>query len=104
MKRARLCCCTVLFTLFACQSPEAGKAPAKVEPAKASEPAKGNPHGGMPNLAANPHGADPHGAPPAAPTGPVNPTDVKPGGQVRAEAVDGLSLSVPTEWVRKPAS
>ena len=112
MKRARLCCCTVLFTLFACQGPEAGKAaaPAKATaPAKASEPAKASPHGGMPNLAANPHGAnphgaDPHGAMPAGPTGPVNPTDVKPGGQVRAEAIDGLSLSVPTEWVRKPAS
>jgi hypothetical protein len=113
MKPARVCCCTVLFTLLACQSPEAAKAPAKIDPVKTSEPAKANPHGAT-DLTANPHGANPHapsphganphGAPAAAPKGPVNPTDVKPSGQVRAEEIAGLTLSVPTEWTRKPAS
>lgn len=106
MKTARVCCCTVLFSLLACGGPEAAKAPEKkVEVAKAeatkTEPVKGmNPH-------ANPHaplGVNPHGAPPSEPKGPVNPTEVTPSGQVRAETIDGLSLSVPTEWVRKPGS
>jgi len=100
MTRALLCC-TVLFTMIGCQAPEAGKAPAKAEPAK-MDPVKMeakpvNPHG-------NPHAVNPHGAPPVMAKGPVNPTEVKISGGVRAEAIDGLSLSVPTEWTRKPGS
>jgi hypothetical protein len=109
MTRARLCCCSVLFTLLACQAPEAAKAPAKAAPAKAeagklepaNPPAKmeaGNPHG------VNPHAMDPHGTPPVVAKGPVNPQPVTPTGKTRSEEIDGLSLSVPTEWTRKPGS
>lgn len=96
-----LLCCTVLFTMIGCQAPEAAKAPAKAEPAK-MDPVKleakpVNPHG-------NPHAVNPHGAPPVTAKGPVNPTEVKVSGGVRAEAIDGLALSVPTEWTRKPGS
>ncbi|MBL9104586.1 MAG: hypothetical protein JNL82_26815 [Myxococcales bacterium] len=105
MTTARVCCCTALFTLLACGGPEAAKAPEKkVEVTKTevkADPAKvTNPH-------ANPHaniGVNPHAAPPTAPKGPVNPTEVTPSGKVRAETIDGLALSVPEEWVRRPGS
>jgi hypothetical protein len=106
MTRADLCCCTALFTLMACQAPEAAKTPATAEPAKAEVKADAkvdakklvNPHG-------NPHAVNPHGATaPVVAAGPVNPTDIKPSGEVRAETVDGLALSVPKEWTRKPGS
>ncbi len=98
-----LCTCIALFTL-ACQSPaatpasDAKPAPAKPADAPADKPA-------APPAAANPH-ADPHAAPQAAPTtrAPVNPSEVKPSGQVRAEKIEGITASVPTEWTRKPGS
>lgn len=100
----RVCTLSVLFMLSACQSSEAVKAPAKVEPAKVdAKEAKldakmVNPHG-------NPHAISPHGAgPQAAPQGPINPKDVTISGGVRAEEISGLSLSVPAEWSRKPGS
>lgn len=106
MTRARLFGGSALFTLLACQAPEAAK---KVEPVKtdAKAPAKSdaapvNPHGNP--HAISPHATDPHGAAPSEPKVPVNPQDVKISGQVRAEEISGLTLSVPTEWVRKPGS
>lgn len=65
-------------------------------PADAKDPHAANPH------AANPHAANPHaGMPPmmgapSAPKGP--PRDVTPSGQTVAETLQGLSLSVPSEW------
>jgi hypothetical protein len=93
--------CLVLFTL-ACQNQpaDAGKpapAPAKAAPANPHADAPVNPHANPHAPAANPHAA-------AAPRGPVNPTPVTPSGQVRAEAIAGLSVSVPTEWTRRPGS
>jgi hypothetical protein len=104
MTRARLCCCSALFTLLACNAPapELGKAPAKPDPmkmdVKADAPKPVNPHG-------NPHAIDPHGASPTPEAkGPINPKQVVVSGGMRAEAIDGLALSVPAEWIRKPGS
>lgn len=95
----RACCTTVLFMLMACQSPEAAKAPAKAEPAKADA----NPDAKVAKLV-NPHG-NPHAIVPApAPSGPINPKQVTISGGVRAEEIAGLALSVPAEWARKPGS
>jgi hypothetical protein len=103
MTRARLCC-SALFTLLACNvpAPELGKAPAKPDPMKMDVKAEAakpvNPHG-------NPHAVNPHGAPPAAEmNGPINPRPVVVSGGMRAETIDGLALSVPAEWLRKPGS
>lgn len=107
----RLLCTCITLTALACSPTDAGKDAGKVvstapaKPADATAPA--DPHGaGTP---VNPH-ADPHAtgtpAPAAAPKvrAPVNPQPVTPGGKVRSETIEGLVLSVPTEWTRKPAS
>src|SRR5262245_21263364 len=44
----------------------------------------------------------PPAAPPSTPESP--PRDVKPSGEVREVAVDGLKMSVPIEWVQSPTS
>lgn len=82
----------------AAESPHGGPAVAHGDPA--------NPHAGMANPA-NPHAgmanpANPHGLPAAAPPGP--PRDVTPSGETRAEVVEGLRLTVPTEWTAAPAA
>ena len=87
-----LCTCLALFTL-ACQ----GAAPTGA-PATTPTPAK---------PAAPPEGPAKPTAEPPAPVKvrePVNPSAVTPGGQVRAETVDGIKLAVPTEWTRKPGA
>jgi hypothetical protein len=99
-----LCTCIALFTL-ACQSPPAAPASdAKPAPAKpADKPAD------KPVTPAHPSAGDSasaHGNPQLAPAAraPVNPSEVKPSGQVRAETIEGITASVPSEWTRKPGS
>lgn len=108
----RLLCTCIALTTLACSPTDAGKpAPAKpadapAKPAEVAAPV--DPHGA--SAPVNPHATptDPHAtpAPAAAPTvrAAVNPQEVKPSGKVRAEKVEGLGLSVPEEWTRKPAS
>lgn len=104
----RLLCTCIALTTLACSPTDAGKA----APAKADAPAA-KPIEAPANPAAtpvNPHATptDPHATPaPAAPPtvrAPVNPQPVTPSGKVRGEKIEGLALSVPEEWTRRPGS
>lgn len=46
----------------------------------------------------------PESTPPAAPSPESAPRDVTPTGEVREVVVDGLKMSVPTEWVQTPGA
>lgn len=92
-----LCTCIALFTL-ACQgaapAAKTDDKPVDVKPMPATPATPGKPVPG-PDAAA---------AAPAKVRTPVNPTPVTPSGQVRPETIDGVKLSVPTEWTRKPGA
>jgi len=99
MRRLLYTC--IALTTLACSPTDAGKAAPAAKPADAPAATPVDPHG-----ATKP--ADPHAAPAAAaaPTvrAPVNPQAVTPSGKVRSEKLEGLALSVPEEWTRKPGS
>lgn len=91
------CTCIALFTLacsLACQGAAPADKPADVKPMPATPATPSKP---VP-------APDPAASAPIKVRAPVNPTEVTPGGKVRPETVEGLKMSVPTEWTRKPGA
>lgn len=107
----RLLCTCIALTTLACSPTDAGK-PAPAKPADAPASAGNTPASApvAPATPVNPHATptDPHATPAAAapPTvrKPVDPKPVTPSGKVRSETIEGLTLSVPEEWTRRPGS
>lgn len=104
MRRLLVTC--IALTTLACSPTDAGKA----APAKSAEVPAAKPADAPVAAPVNPHApaTDPHATPAAAPApkvrAPVNPSEVTPSGKLRAETIEGLGVSVPEEWTRKPGS
>jgi len=96
----RLLCTCIALTTLACSPTEAGKAAPAAKPADAPAAKPADPPAAKP--------VDPHATPAveAAPTvrAPIDPKPVTPSGKVRSETIEGLTVAVPEEWLRKPAA
>jgi hypothetical protein len=103
----RLLCTCIALTTLACSPTDAGKAAPAAKPADAPAAKPADAPAATP---VNPHATptDPHATPAAAAApkvrAPVDPKPVTPSGKVRSETIEGLTVAVPEEWVRKPGS